>query len=93
MPTLYRRDGRTWMWVPYSQSDAPSRAAFLEKAKRFNMLGEGAPKKWVCGVCGRESTLDQIGVTFGSAAVGNPLCPENDCTGIGWEFFTEVSVA
>lgn len=90
MPTLYRSDGRRWMWVPYSQSDAPSREAFLAKAKVFGMLGDGAPQKWRCVVCDRESTLVQIGVTFGNAAVGSPLCPEDKCTGIGWEFFTEV---
>ena len=56
-------------------------------------LGEGAPRTWTCGICGRESTLEQIGVTFGDAAVGSPLCPENDCTAIGWEYFTEVSRA
>jgi hypothetical protein len=78
------------MWVPYSQSDAPSREAFLAKAKVFGMLGDGAPQKWRCVVCDRESTLVQIGVTFGNAAVGSPLCPEDKCTGIGWEFFTEV---
>jgi len=91
MPTLYRRDGRTWMWVPFAQSDAPSRAAFLAKAKLHGMLEEGAPRAWACAVCGRESTLDQIGVTFGDAAVGSPICPTDPCTGIGWEYFTEVA--
>ena len=90
MPTLYRNDRRKWMWVPYAQSDAPSREAFIGKAKLFGMLAEDSPKKWRCVVCERESTLSQIGVTFGNAAVGSPLCPQDDCTGIGWEFFIEV---
>ena len=91
MPTLYRPDRRTWMWVPYAQSDAPSREAFLQKARLFGMLIDGTSEKWTCRVCGRESTLNQIGVTFGNPAVGSPLCPEDDCIGIGWDFFSAGS--
>ena len=90
MPTLYRNASRTWLYVPYAQADLPTREAFHAKAERYGALANGASHQWRCEVCGRESTLPEIGVTFGDRGIGTPLCPAEGCTGIGWDFFTEV---
>ena len=90
MPTLYRNVSRTWLYVPYAQIDAPTREAFHAKAERYGVLANGTSHKWKCAVCGRESTLPQIGVSFGDPAVGTPVCPADDCSGIGWDYFVEV---
>jgi len=93
MPTLFRRDERTWKYAPYGQSDSLTRAAFREKAALHGMLREGVPQRFACGNCEHEWSFNELGASFGDAAIGTPVCPTDGCTGIGWEYFTEVAGA
>ena len=91
MPTMYRGDSRRWKYNAYAQSDGPTRAAFMEKATKLGLAHDGVQSRFVCGVCGAEASLNEIGASFGDQAVGTPLCPTEGCTGIGWDYFTAVA--
>lgn len=93
MPTMFRGDSRRWKYVPYSQSDGPTRKAFIEKATHLGVVTDGLQSRFVCGVCGTESSLNEIGASFGDQAIGTPICPTEGCTGIGWDYFSAVPAA
>jgi hypothetical protein len=85
---MFRDDSRRWKYVPYNQSDGPTRAAFMEKAANLGLVSDGVQSRFVCGVCGTESSLNEIGASFGDQALGTPICPTADCMGIGWDYFS-----
>jgi hypothetical protein len=93
MPTLFRSDRRTWKYVPFDQSDALTRVAFREKGILCGVLRKGEAQVFTCDLCEHSWNIGEIGASFGNKAIGTPICPTDDCMGIGWDFFTEVTDA
>jgi hypothetical protein len=90
MPTMYRQDTRTWKYNPYSNSDAVTREAFRHKAGLLGRRVDPPTTRYRCAACAGEWSVNELGATFGDAAVGTPLCPGDECTSIGWDYFTEL---